>query len=213
MKFETDRGKRRARVAHRKRMKRLDKAKQCTNKKSDILDPDISAWNRKTRKSFLKRRKQREKKQRKFDKQKMRKSIKLTLIIAFVITVLYYAVIIRAWYEAPLYMAFGWGVEKLMTEGEKAEQRADKKYKKSETPDAEKREALKAHQKRMKRLDRIDRAKGIFTKKRLTVTSVIAFIILVLYYAMIVQAWYYAPVYMAFGWFVEWLKREGEKAE
>lgn len=55
------------------------------------------------------------------DKQKMKKPIKLILIIAFVITVLYYAIIIRDWYEAPLYMMFGWGVKKLMTEGEKAE--------------------------------------------------------------------------------------------
>ena len=118
MKFETDRAKRQTRVAHRKRMKRLDKAQKC----------------------------------------------------------------------------------------------ADTKYKKGNTPDAKK-EALKVHQKRMKQLDRVDRAKGIFTKKRLTVTGVIAFVIIVLYYGMIIQAWYYAPVYMTFGWFVEWLKREGEKAE
>lgn len=57
----------------------------------------------------------------KFDKQKIRKSLKLTLIIAFVLTVLYYALIIRDWYEAPLYMAFGWGVKKLLTEDEKAD--------------------------------------------------------------------------------------------
>lgn len=102
---------------------------------------------------------------------------------------------------------------KRMKRLDKAKKRADTKHKKGDTLDAEKSKGLKAHQKRMKRFDRVDRATGIFTRKRLTITGVIAFVITVLYYAMIIQSWYYAPVYMAFGWFVEWLKREGEKAE
>ena len=213
MKFETDRAKRQARVAHRKRMKRLDKAPKRADAKDDNLDPAIAEWNKKTRKSFLKRKKDRERSQRKFDRQKKR-TITVIGVIAFVIVVLYYAMIIQAWYYAPVYMAFGWFVEKLMKRLDKAPKRADAKYTKDDKDKSlAKRKSLKAHQNRMKRLDRVDRAKGILTRKRLTVTGVIAFVITVLYYAMIIQAWYYAPVYMAFGWFVKWLKREGEKAE
>ena len=135
-------------------------------------------------------------------------------MIAFVIVILSYAMIIQAWYYAPVYMAFGWFVEKPMKRLDKAPKRADAKYAKDDKDKSlGKRKSLKAHQNRMKRLDSVDRAKGILTRKRLTVTSVIAFVITVLYYAMIIREWYYAPVYMAFGWFVEWLKREGEKAE
>ena len=42
MKFETDRAKRQTRVAHRKRMKRLDKAKKRADAKDDNLDPAIA---------------------------------------------------------------------------------------------------------------------------------------------------------------------------
>ena len=95
----------------------------------------------------------------------------------------------------------------------KAQKRADTKYKKGHDLDPSKRKALKAHQKWMKRLDRVDRAKGIFTRKRITVVGVIAFVITVLYYAMIIHSWYIAPIYMFFGWCVEKLMAEGDKAE
>ena len=87
---------------------------------------------------------------------------------------------------------------------DKAQKRADAKYEKNLDVDEETAKAIKAHRKRMKRLDRADGIKS--GKWWLSVIGIIAFVLTVLYYAMIVMSWYEAPLFMFLGWSLKKLK-------
>ena len=69
----------------------------------------------------------------------------------------------------------------------------------------------KAKRKHRLRMRRLNRAKGRINKRKITVTAVIAFILTVVFYAMIVLSWWQAPIFMALGWGIEKLMKEGDK--
>ena len=141
MKFENDRAKHQARVAHRERMKRLDKAQSRANKAYDERSPERT----KGRKVHEKRIKELEaetahaveaEEDRFWDEEIKRFNERPPLyhereykdftgrpimfcsmilgVVGLLVTATYYAWIAMAWYEAPAYMALGWGLEKLM---------------------------------------------------------------------------------------------------
>ena len=112
--------KRKAKAAHQKRGKSLDKARKRADAEYNKVDPEIAEWNRINRKAFLRRKKKKERAQRKFDKQKMGETAKIFTVISVVIIALYYGMTIHAWFSAPIYMALGWGLEKVMQFGKKA---------------------------------------------------------------------------------------------
>lgn len=47
--------------------------------------------------------------------------IRVAVVIAFVATVLYYGMIVMSWWQAPIYMLIGYGIDWLMREGDKHE--------------------------------------------------------------------------------------------
>ena len=124
--FETDPAKRKEKVekrkalkAHRQRGKRLDKARKRAEKEYEKVDPDKPEWYRISRKAFFRHR-----------KRQMRKPITVGLVVAITVMVLYYAMAIHAWYNAPFYMALGWLLEKFMKWGDKPDPPYEPYYRK-----------------------------------------------------------------------------------
>lgn len=150
MKFETDRAKRQARVAHRERMKRLDKAKARAEQAYKERYPEREEQRKAHEKHVKELEKETERAAEAEEQRFWGAELKrfnerpplyakgffeelfgsggalgsFTQSRAFLwsaivgatglfVTAMYYAWIAMAWYEAPAYMAFGWGLEKL----------------------------------------------------------------------------------------------------